>query len=122
MLRKDRIEYLIIWICIFVTSAFIYGILVYVPEIDGGSQFPSSIAVVGCLGGILISGLFSSIILAIKFFKRRKMVFKIVSAILWPITMICVIYVGVFANIPYQIYNIVKIIKEKSEDKTIEEV
>lgn len=50
------------------------------------------------------------------------MVFKIVSAILWPITMICVIYVGVFANIPYQIYNIVKIIKEKSEDKTIEEV
>lgn len=121
MSRKDRIEYLIIWICIFVTSAFLYGILVYLAEMNGDSQFASSI-VVGGLGGILISGLFSSIILAIKFFKRRKMVFKIVSAILWPITMICVIYVGVFANIPYQIYNIVKIIKEKSEDKTIEEV
>lgn len=120
MSRQDRIEYLIIWICIFVSSAFLYGILGYLAELNGDSQFPSSI--VGGLGGILITGLFSSVVIAINFFKKRKMAFKIISAILFPITMICVIYVGVFANVPYQIYNIVKIIKEKSEDKTIEEV
>ena len=113
MLRKNRIAYLITTLCVLISAFFFFfsigsiGLLMFENKL-------ASFCYWGLLGGIGFSMLLSDVILAVTFFKKRSLPFKIVAAILWPITAACIFYAGVALYIPYQIYNIVKIVKEKN--------
>ncbi len=111
MTRKKRIEFLIVTLCVFLTSFLIYGLVGTLNPLNDNNL--SSFLLFGCIGGFGFSMMTSTIILTVNFFSKRKLAFKIVAAILWPITFACAFYAGFFCYIPYQIYNIVKIIKDK---------
>lgn len=112
MERKKRVEYLISTLCVAITSFIIYGLLGAALPIRDWTKLQKFVYW-GLLGGVGFSMMLSSILLAVRFFKKKSTVFKTVAALLWPITFFCVVYVGVFSYIPYQIYNIVKIVQSK---------
>lgn len=112
MTRKQRIEYLAVTLCVLFTGFLIYGLVGSIQPLINDDKF-ASFLLFGCIGGFGFSMILSTIILAVNFFTKRKLVFKIIAAILWPITFVCAVYAGVFCYLPYQIYNIIKIIKEK---------
>lgn len=106
--KKARIEYLIITSCTLVSASLLYILLgIFIP--NGTGKPP--LLFFGFAGGIGFSSIMSSIILAVHFFSKKTLTFKIVAALLWPVTFICVVYAGIFTYIPYEIYNIVKIVK-----------
>lgn len=109
MTRKKRIEYLVCTLSVAATGFVIYGLI--------GSQQPlanesklQSFLFSGCMAGLGFASLFSTIILSAAFFKKRGLAFKVVASILWPVTLAVCVYAGVLSYIPYQIYNIIKII------------
>jgi len=112
MTRKKRIEYLIVTLCVLLTGFLIYGLAGCIQPLINDDKL-ASFLLFGCIGGFGFSMVLSTIILTVNFFAKRKLVFKIIAAILWPITYACAVFAGIFCYIPYQIYNIVKIIKER---------
>ena len=114
MNRKKRIEYLIITLLLFVSGFLIYGLLGMMQPIDGNKL--ESFLSFGILGGWLPSMVVSIIILATRFFSKKSFKFKVIASILWPITFCLIGWAGILTYIPYQIYNIVKIIKDKPQD------
>ena len=113
MSRNNRIAYLITTLCVLASAFFIYGAVGCIGPLIFENKW-ASFCYFGLLGGIGFSMLLSDVILAVTFFKKRSLSFKIVAAILWPIIAACIFYAGVALYIPYQIYNIVKIVKEKN--------
>lgn len=109
--RRKRIEYLITTMCVFFTGFIMYGLVGSMEPLIYNSKLKSFLFF-GLLGGFGFSMLVSTLILSARFFAKKKLGFKIVAAILWPITFACATYAGFFMCIPYQIYNIVKIIIE----------
>ena len=127
MTKKNRREYLVCTLTVVVTGFLIYGLLASQQPLVNDSKVQSFL-IFGCLGGFGFSAIVSTIILSVGFFKKRGLVFKIIASVLWPITFGVCVYAGIFSYIPYQIYNIVKIIslireekrQKESEDTTTE--
>ena len=115
MTKKNRIEYLICTLSVVVTGFIIYGFGSIEPLINESKL--QSFLLFGCLGGFGFSAIVSTIILSVDFFKKRGFAFKIVSSVLWPITFAACVYVGIFTYIPYQIFNIVKLISMTKEER-----
>ena len=128
MTKHNRIEYLVCTLSIVVTGFLIYGFLGCVEPLVNDSKFQSFL-LFGCLGGFGFSAVVSTIFLSVRYFKKRDLRFKIIASVLWPITFGACVYAGIFSYIPYQIYNIVKIIslireekkQKESEDTTSED-
>ena len=119
MTKKNRIEYLFCTLSVVVTGFIIYGFVGSIVPLINESKFHSFLFF-GCLGGLGFSAVVSTIILAVGFFKKRGFVFKIVASVLWPITFAVCVYVGIFSYIPYQIFNIIKLVSMiKEERKTM---
>lgn len=116
MTKKNRIEYLVCTLTVVVTGFLIYGLLASQQPLVNDSKVQSFL-LFGCLGGFGFSAIVSTIILSVGFFKKRGLVFKIIASVLWPITFGVCVYAGIFFYIPYQIYNIVKIISLIREEK-----
>ena len=93
-----------------VTGFIIYGLIASQQPLVNESKLQSFV-LFGCLGGFGFSAIVSTIILSVGFFRKRGLGFKIIASVLWPITFGICVYVGILSYIPYQIYNIVKIIK-----------
>lgn len=111
--RKKRIEYLVVTMSIFVTGFFLYGLLGSMQPIDGKKM--ESFLSFGFLAGWGFSMMVSIIILASRFFAKKSFRFKVIASILWPITFCLVAWAGILIYIPYQIYNIIKIIKDNPQ-------
>ena len=118
MTKKNRIEYLFCTLSVVVTGFIIYGFVGSIEFLINESKFQSFL-LFGCLGGWGFSAVVSTIILAVGFFKKRGLVFKIVASVLWPITFAVCVYVGMLSYIPYQIFNIVKLISMMKEEKKV---
>ena len=118
MTKKNRIEYLFCTLSVVVTGFIIYGLVGSIEPLINESKFQSFL-LFGCLGGWGFSAVVSTIILAVGFFKKRGLVFKIVASVLWPITFAVCVYVGMLSYIPYQIFNIVKLISMMKEEKKV---
>ena len=118
MTKKNRIEYLFCTLSVVVTGFIIYGLVGSIEPLINESKFQSFL-LFGCLGGFGFSALVSTIILAVGFFKKRGFVFKIVASVLWPITFAVCVYVGIFSYIPYQIFNIIKLVSMIKEEKKV---
>ena len=119
MTKKSRIEYLICTLSVFVTGFFIYGFVGSIEPLINESKLQSFL-LFGCLGGLGFSAVVSTIILSVGFFKKRGLVFKIVASVLWPITFAACVYAGMFSYIPYQIFNIAKLISMTKKEKNTE--
>lgn len=113
--RKKRIEYLITTMCVFITSFIIFGLVGTMEPLKNHSR-KELFLFFGLCGGFGFSMIASTVVLSVRFFEKRKLGFKIVAALLWPITFACAFYAGFFIYIPYQIYNIVKIIVESRKN------
>lgn len=110
MCIKSRIEYLVCTMCVFITAFVIYGSIGLMQPVIGNSRIVSFFAF-GYLGGFAFSMVLSGIVLTVSFIRKRSLKFKIIASLLWFITFACCAYVGIFGYFPYQIYNLVKIIK-----------
>ena len=118
MTKKTRIEYLVCTLSVLVTGFVIYGLLGSIDPLINESKLQSFL-LFGCLGGFGFSAVVSTIILSVGFFKKRGLIFKIVASVLWPITFAACVYAGMFSYIPYQIFNIVKLISITKEEKKV---
>ena len=118
MTKKSRIEYLICTLSVFVTGFFIYGFIGSIEPLINESKLQSFL-LFGFLGGLGFSAVVSTIILSVGFFKKRRLVFKIVASVLWAITFAACVYAGIFSYIPYQIFNIVKLLSMVKEEQKI---
>ena len=116
MTKKNRIEYLVCTLSVMVTSFIIYGLVGSIESLINESRLQSFL-LFGCLGGFGFSAILSTVILAVGFFKKRGLKFKIVASLLWPITFAVSVYAGMLSYIPYQIFNIVKLISAVKEEK-----
>jgi hypothetical protein len=115
MTRKNRIEYLVCTLSIFLSGFVIYGLVGSIQPVYDMAKWQSFL-LFGCMGGFGFSAVVSAIILSVGFFKKRGLAFKIAASVLWPITFGACIYAGILSYIPYQIYNIVKIISMPKEE------
>ena len=118
MTKKTRIEYLVCTSSVVVTGFVIYGLVGSIEPLINESKLQSFL-LFGCLGGFGFSAVVSTIILSVGFFKKRGLIFKIVASVLWPITFAACVYAGMFSYIPYQIFNIVKLISITKEEKKV---
>lgn len=116
MTKKNRIEYLVCTLIVVITGFIMYGLIASQQPLINESKLQSFL-IFGCLGGFGFSAIVSTIILSVGFFRKRGLVFKIIASVLWPLTFGICVYVGIFLYIPYQIYNIIKIIKLTREDR-----
>lgn len=119
MTMKNRIEYLVCTLSVLVTGFVIYGLVGSIEPLINESKLQSFL-LFGCLGGFGFSAVVSTIILSVGFFKKRGLVFKIVASVLWPITFAACVYAGLLSYVPYQIFNIVKLISMAKEEKKTE--
>ena len=122
MTKKNRTEYLICTLSVMITGFIIYGFVGSLQPLIHESKLLSFL-LFGCLGGLGFSAIVSTIILSAAFFKKRGLAFKIVASVLWPITFAACVYVGMLSYIPYQIFNIVKVIsmtKEENKSQNLE--
>ena len=118
MTKKTRIEYLVCTLGVAVTGFVIYGLVGSIEPLINESKLQSFL-LFGCLGSFGFSAAVSTIILSVGFFKKRGLIFKIVASVLWPITFAACVYAGMFSYIPYQIFNIVKLISITKEEKKV---
>lgn len=94
----------------FISGFFIFGIMAYKEIING--QFPiplttgKAFLLFGFLGGWLVFGLFTSIVLHITWLKGRKGVVQILSILLFPIAIMIALFAGIGGCFPCLIYNI----------------
>ena len=116
MTKKNRIEYLVCTLSVMITGFVIYGLVGSIEPLINESRLQSFL-LFGCLGGFGFSAIVSAVILAVRFFKKRGLKFKIVASLLWPITFAVCVYAGILSYIPYQIFNIVKLISAIKEEK-----
>ena len=118
MTKKSRIEYLVCTLSVVVTGFVIYGFVGSIEPLINENKLQSFL-LFGCLGGFGFSAVVSTIILSVGFFKKRGLIFKIVASVLWPITFAACVYAGIFSYIPYQIFNIAKLISMTKEQKKV---
>ncbi|MBE6586852.1 MAG: hypothetical protein E7647_00390 [Ruminococcaceae bacterium] len=110
--KRKRLEYLLVTAILFVSGFMIYGLLGCVQPFINNNRILSFFAF-GALGGFSFSLILSTIILSARFFAKKSLAFKVVCAVLWPITFACCFYACFFMYIPYDIYNIVMLIKKE---------
>ena len=118
MTKKTRIEYLVCTLSVVVTGFVIYGLVGSIEPLINENKLQSFL-LFGCLGGFGFSAVVSTIILSVGFFKKRGLIFKIVASVLWPITFAACVCAGIFSYIPYQIFNIAKLISMTKEQKKV---
>ena len=116
MTKKHRIEYLICTLSVAATGFIIYGFIGSMSPLINESKLQSFLFS-GCLGGFGFSAVVSTIILSVGCFKKRGSAFKIIASLLWPLTFAACVYAGMLSYIPYQIYNIVKIVSLTRAEK-----
>ena len=119
MTKKNRIEYLVCTLSVLVTGFVLYGFVGSIEPLINESKL-QSFFLFGCMGGFGFSAVVSAIILSVGFFRKRGLVFKIIASVLWPITFAACVYAGILSYIPYQIFNIAKLISMTKKEKNTE--
>lgn len=117
MERKKRMEYLILTAVLFASVTLLFyfaGDIQSTIPIEDEAHF----RLVGSLSmGYLFTSMLSGIMLAAGFFARRSLLFRIAAAVLWFITLFTVFIGGVLGFIPYQIYNLVRILCDRPAER-----
>ena len=104
----NRREYTIIISSAFIMGFIIYGIMATVTKEELNVPLPHFVFFLksGLMGGLLIGGIISGILLFTSFLKKKSTGFKVLCVVFFPLTFACICYVGILGGIPYYIYNI----------------
>ena len=116
---EKRKGYLVFTIVFFLGGFVLYGGIAAASKelLDIPWNVILIILVYGLGGGLLLGGLVSGIILFSRFFKRQKLFVKIILCIFFPITIMFICLGGILSLIPYEIYNLMCIKKNKVKEK-----
>lgn len=106
---QKRKEYFVLTIVCFGMGFIIFGMMAVSNKELLGITFNTCLVLLlyGFGGGVLVGGLISGIILFSNFVKNKKLFFKIIICILFPLTLILICYVGILSFLPYEIYNFI---------------
>lgn len=109
MEREKRKEYFIFTNIFWWIGFIIYGVLAIAGKdlLEIPLNMIELVLISGIAGGLLLGGLVSGIILFSRFFKNRTLFVKIILCIFFPLTIMCIFYVGIFSFFPYGIYNFI---------------
>lgn len=134
MSKNKRVEYMLVTLAVLISAGAIFGFsyanAVSMPIEDaeialmveqGAAQPFMSEWKIGLIAGYTFSSFTSALILAARFFSRRRIGFKLIAAFLWPLTLWICMIVGWFGLIPYWVYNLVRIIGDKPKTAQEEE-
>ena len=134
MSKSKRVEYLFVTLIVFISAGalfgFLYGNAVSMPIEDaelalmveqGAIQPFMSEWMIGLIAGYTFSSFTSAFIWIARFFSRRRLWFKLLAAVLWPIVLWCGMVVGWFGLIPYWLYNLIRIFIHKPQKVQEEE-
>jgi len=71
------------------------------------------LTIYGLGGGWFITGMVGGFWLGLRFIMKQNKTVVILACVFFMITWVVIMYVGIFVTIPYAIYNVIKIRKEK---------
>ena len=121
MSKRKRIEYLLVTLAAFVSGGLLYA---FVSQMSMQMVQDSGLVIgwpawqTGLMGGYFISSIVSAVILAARFLAKRALWFKVLAAFLWFPAAGISLAVGMIGFFPYWVYNLVRIIIDKPEEKT----
>lgn len=106
---KKRKEYFVLTILCFGIGFILFGMMAVSNKELLGITFNAclTLLIYGFGGGMLVGGLLSGIILFSNFIKSKKIFFKIIICIFFPITLTLICYIGILSFLPYEIYNFI---------------
>ncbi len=110
--RKQRIDLLAIFLGVLLSS-FVFGCLLGTVEPyvgDGTAATALKTGLYMMLGATMV---INGTVLLAQYLSRRSTAFRTVAAVLWPLTLLAGGLVGAVCAIPYQIYNIIRILAKK---------
>ncbi len=129
MSKRKRIEYLLVTLAVFVSAAVLFGYAASLSiedaemalMVEQGDLKPFlSWWQYAFFAGFTFSSFASALMLSVRFFAKRKLWFKLLTAFFWFITLWACLAVGGLVSVPYWIYNLVRIIIDKP--KTQQEI
>lgn len=115
--KYKRKEYFYTTLALFVVSFLIYGCLSIFLEATLFYNVWTRFLFFGCVAGYGFSSLLSGIILFSRYIALKSLTFKTICCCFFPITAAIIVYTGVFSFIPYEIYNVCMLIKERHAKK-----
>lgn len=129
MSKRQRIEYLLVTLAVFVSAATLFGYAALLSSpiedaemalmVEQGELKPFlSWWQYAFFAGFTFSSFASALMLSVRFFAKRRLWFKILAAFFWLFTMWLCLAVGWFVSVPYWIYNLVRIIIDKPPQRT----
>ncbi|MCL2564340.1 MAG: hypothetical protein FWE24_00825 [Defluviitaleaceae bacterium] len=123
MNTQERKRYNLVIIVLFITLFILYGGLGLWAGMDGFGPFPEwsllprviiSIFTFGFMGAWGFTGLVGGIWLGCRFLGKQDKVFIVLACVFFMFTLMVFWWIGILAAIPYAIYNIVILKREKS--------
>lgn len=110
-MKKNK-EFVLICVVLFISAATLYGMISFYGSIE--TQITDLIKD-SVFGGYCITAMFCGGYLFVNFIKNKNIIFKVASALLFPITVIGIISTGVFMLIPTVIMKLIE--KDKNNDE-----
>lgn len=129
MNMQERKRYNFVIFLLYAIFFFVYGGLGLWMHMDGAGPFSElppligvilSIVVAGLMGGWLVAGIVGGVWLGSKFIGRQSKKFIVLACVFAPFTFFAFIYVGIFAAIPFAIYNFITIRRSCVSPESVE--
>lgn len=111
---ENRKQYLFFTAVAFVAGFLFFGVLVFVnhSQLDVVMSRGVSLLLCGFLGGWLIAGLLSGVLIFARLIKTQQVFVKVMSIVFFPITLAVIVQGGFFSFFPYWIYSMFKLTKK----------
>ncbi len=118
---KKRKEYALYTGILFCSDSVLYGYLTYQLNLFFPDH-PISVLQGMIMGGCFLGGLCSGVILFSRLLSQMPTAVKILCAVFFMFTILFIEIIGVFPLIPYYVYNMVMLIKEKRNQQIVQEI
>ena len=115
--REKRVGFLKATLTVFVVMFVLYGVIFAITprEAVRGTDWLVQSDVfplwAGLLGALVCSAMACAGILIARFMAGKPRRFKVVAVAAWPVTVSCFVFMFFCVYLPYQVYNLVKIIR-----------
>ena len=112
-----RIEYLAVTVTLFIAAFIMYGFVGIMGDTFTFQNKVYQFLGFGILAGYGFTSLLCGTIIFSRFIAKKNLSFKILCAAFFILSFGAIVFIGVFGQIPYAIYNIVKIFNKPCNSK-----
>ena len=115
--REKRVGFLKATLTVFIAMFVLYGVMFTITPREAvrgtGWLVQSDVFPLwaGLLGALVCSAMAGAGILIARFMAGKPRRFKVVAVAAWPVTVSCFVFMFFCVYLPYQVYNLVKIIR-----------